>query len=392
MTNIIFTGNYVTQLGQYLNRTFGSGKNSNYESKYVSHVSNDIYINDKEIIFSYASSFRKIIRHEYMSSKFESVLIDQSAIKLNIDEIYHYINTYKILGYQYIIICLNDIENSDINYNESIIKQMIEEINEIAKILEFPNIVIIPISLKNNDNISKLSDKMLWYTGYNISSNIHIYTLLDALEHYTILTDNLSDKSMHAFISGIYYIKSCGIVYAAEIITGTLKTGDNIKLFPSNVTGCIKTLEYFHKSTGQVKASNCCAFTLDNCNCNIDKTNFRTFELSTMTHLDNHNSKITNTIKLHLICIKPIKINSETPLILYHEYKKYNAHIEKINWKKDRKYKTDTPEYLEINDEAEVILTTTKPLCINNIEDTKLNRIIISCNETMMVMLGKIIL
>ena len=72
----------------------------------------------------------------------------------------------KILGYEKVIVLYNKIDK--IKYSQEKFTKVNKELTTYLSKLEVKIHSSIPISAKNGDNISKISDKTDWYTGDSV--------------------------------------------------------------------------------------------------------------------------------------------------------------------------------------------------------------------------------
>jgi elongation factor 1-alpha len=126
------------------------------------------------------------------------------------------------------------------------------------------SVPIIPLSGYLGDNLIKKSEKMGWYSGFDVfveqtKATVHVHTLLDALNDMVTLPARDLDKPMRMPVSGVYKIKGVGDVITGRVEQGSVKPNTEVVFVPTNTassacTGKVFTVEMHHKSVPDAKA------------------------------------------------------------------------------------------------------------------------------------------
>ena len=140
----------------------------------------------------------------------------------------------KILGIEKIIVVVNKMDK--VNYSEKRfleIKETIEEyLSSIGLIATY-----IPVSAYHGDNVAKKSGKMKWYLGD---------TFLEVLDKIKI---ERKEFDFRFAIQDIYK----GI-YLGNIMSGEIKEGEEVKVYPSNKSVKINEIFYGNKKLKEARA------------------------------------------------------------------------------------------------------------------------------------------
>jgi sulfate adenylyltransferase subunit 1 len=140
-----------------------------------------------------------------------------------------------ILNIPQILVCINKMDLVD--YNQKHFENIKSEFLAFSNRLEFKNINFIPVSALAGENVVKTSTSMDWYKGQ---------TLFEFLEAVQIETEK---DALSSFFQVQYVIRPQTERYrdyrgyAGALLSGTMKKGDKVRLFPLDVESTIALLE-----------------------------------------------------------------------------------------------------------------------------------------------------
>lgn len=137
-----------------------------------------------------------------------------------------------LLGIQKAYVLVNKMDLID--YSEEKFNAIKQEMNEFLHSLHVYPLKYIPISAFHGENITTPSDKMSWYKGEPILAAIDLFEKDKGLE----------GKPLRFPIQDVYKFDNRRII-AGRIEAGTLKTGDEILISPSNKVTKVKSIEYW---------------------------------------------------------------------------------------------------------------------------------------------------
>lgn len=149
----------------------------------------------------------------------------------------------KVLGVQQIIIAVNKMDISGVDYAEAKYKSVKEEVGKLLASVGFKpdTIPFIPIASLKGDNVVKKSENMSWYSGD---------TLLDAINKLSE-PEKPVDLPLRMPVQDVYNITGIGVVPVGRIETGILKVGAKIIAVPGRegkgVPGECKSIEMHHE-------------------------------------------------------------------------------------------------------------------------------------------------
>src|SRR3989338_6400546 len=155
----------------------------------------------------------------------------------------------KILGVGQLMVAINKMDISSVDYKETRFNQVIEEVKKHAVQAgwKLDTLRFIPIASLPGENISKPSEKMPWWKGD---------TLLQAIDKFT-LPEKPTQLPLRLPIQDVYNITGIGVVPVGRVETGIMKVGDKVIVVPGRegkgVHGDVKSIEMHHEQISQAE-------------------------------------------------------------------------------------------------------------------------------------------
>ena len=149
----------------------------------------------------------------------------------------------RTLGVQQMIIAVNKMDISGVEYSEEKFKKVKEDVSNLLKTVGYnpDEIPFIPIASLVGDNVAKKSENMPWYSGETL------LTTLDTLK----LPDKPTNLPLRLAVQDVYNITGIGVVPVGRVETGVMKIGDKIVAMPGRegkgVVGEVKSIEMHHE-------------------------------------------------------------------------------------------------------------------------------------------------
>ena len=151
-----------------------------------------------------------------------------------------------LLNIPHVVVAINKMDL--VEYSQDVFNNIVIDYAEVAKSLGLKNIVYLPISALNGDNIVEKSNKLPWYDGE---------PLLHILENTAVHNDiNLTDARfpvqyvIRPQTEGLHDYRG----YAGKIISGIYTKGDKITVQPSGIESTITAIEVGGKPVEQAFA------------------------------------------------------------------------------------------------------------------------------------------
>lgn len=135
-----------------------------------------------------------------------------------------------LLAIKEVVVCVNKMDLVD--FSQEVFDKIVANYKEMSSSIELGNVTFIPISAKLGDNVVNKSENMPWYTGK---------ALLDFLE--TVQLPVESEDSMRLPVQ--YVVRPISDKfpdfrgYAGRLAEGSIKKGDKIKVYPSEMTSSV---------------------------------------------------------------------------------------------------------------------------------------------------------
>ncbi len=155
----------------------------------------------------------------------------------------------KTLGVGQLIIGLNKMDISGVDYKEEKYNAVKEEVGKLLQTVGFKpeEIPFVAMSSLKGENIVTKSENMPWYSGP---------TLLEAINDLKE-PDKPTNLPLRIPIQDVYNITGIGVVPVGRVETGIVKVGDKVTAVPGRegkgITGEVKTIEMHHEQFQQAE-------------------------------------------------------------------------------------------------------------------------------------------
>jgi elongation factor 1-alpha len=149
----------------------------------------------------------------------------------------------KVLGVNQLIVAINKMDISGVDYKEERFNKVKEEVSTLLKGVGYKldKIQFCAIASFPGDNVAKRTDKMPWYKGT---------TLLESLDLLEIPEKPVT-LPLRLPIQDVYNITGIGVVPVGRVETGKVKIGDKVIAVPGRegkgITGEVKSIEMHHE-------------------------------------------------------------------------------------------------------------------------------------------------
>ncbi len=149
----------------------------------------------------------------------------------------------RTLGVNQLIIAINKMDISGVEYSEDKYNKVKEEVSTLLKSVGYKpdEIPFLAIASLKGDNVVKKSENMAWYKGP---------TLLEALDNIKE-PEKPTDLPLRLPIQDVYNITGIGVVPVGRVETGVMKIGQKVVAMPGRegkgIVGEVKTIEMHHE-------------------------------------------------------------------------------------------------------------------------------------------------
>lgn len=277
-----------------------------------------------------------------------------------------------LLNIPNVVVAINKLDL--VGYSEEIFNNIKEEYSKMAEQLSLNNVVYIPISALNGDNIVDQSENLNWYEGK---------TLLDYLE--TVELENTINLDKARF--PVQYVIRPQTEelhdyrgYAGKITSGIYKVGDSVTILPSGTESKISVIEVAQKQVEEAFAPQSVVLHLEN---DVD------ISRGDLIVKSDDLPEIEQELEV-LVCWmgdKPLKSGSK--YLIQNNTTQVKGIVKNIEYKLDvNTLEKQEVEQVSLNEIVKLKLKTAKPLAYDSYKDLASNGGIIFIDETSFVTVG----
>ena len=279
-----------------------------------------------------------------------------------------------LLNIPHIVVAVNKMDLVD--YSQDVYNNIIIEFAEVAKTLGLKEVIYIPISAINGDNIVEKSEKFLWYEGE---------PLLHILENVEVANDiNLS----HARFPVQYVIRPQTTNalhdyrgYAGKINSGIYKKGDAVTIQPAGIESKIKLIEIAGNEVEEAFAPQSVVLHLE------DDIDVSRGDVIVKT---DHPPIVQNELEVLLCWMDNKPLLKGSKYILQINSKKVRSVIKEIEYKLNVNSLQQelAPEKVSLNDIVKVSIKTATAISFDSYKDLRTSGSAILIDETSNVTVG----
>lgn len=136
-----------------------------------------------------------------------------------------------LMGIRHFVFAINKMDLA--GYSEPKFRQIEGQIAALKKEIDLPNVVLIPVSATEGDNVMHHSDNMPWYDGP---------ALLEHLETVDVTADEAAERGFYLPVQRVCRPNHEFRGFQGQIESGSVKVGDSLKSLPSGETAEVKSL------------------------------------------------------------------------------------------------------------------------------------------------------
>jgi elongation factor 1-alpha len=314
-----------------------------------------------------------------------------------------------LLGVKQVIVGINKMDCDLAGYKEERFVELREEMRHmLAKVgykkNDLDNTLFLPMSGWKGDNLLTKSKNMAWWKGQDLKVtqpdgsvvDVHVDTLVDALEKMVYPPVRDLDRPLRCPISGQLNIKGVGSVFTGRVEQGSLKPKDQVIFLPTHTktnkcAGSVFSIEMHHRSSELAGPG-------DNVGVNVklDKGNASTpHKGDIMIRADDNSLKACDTFEATVqVLTIPAELKVGYCPIGFVRTAKEACRVEKILWKMGKDTggkKVENPDSIKSADIAHILWKPTRPFVVDKFSNCAgLGRIAFFEGGSV-VMLGKVL-
>lgn len=136
-----------------------------------------------------------------------------------------------LMGIRYFVFAVNKMDL--VGYDEQRFTEIAAQIGELERELHLENVVIIPVSATEGDNVTKKSANMTWYTGE---------VLLPYLEQVDVTADAAVEQGFYLPVQRVCRPNHTFRGFQGQVESGSVAVGDTVRVLPSGETAEVKSI------------------------------------------------------------------------------------------------------------------------------------------------------
>ncbi len=256
-----------------------------------------------------------------------------------------------LLGIKHIVVAINKMDL--MSFDQVVFEKIQQDYLLFAEKLGMKNIMFVPISALEGDNVVNRSEKSAWYTGK---------TLMEILETVPLA----GDKNFQDFRFPVQYVNRPNLDFrgfCGNVASGEVNVGDKIKSLPSGKTSHVKSIVTYDGNLQKAFVGQAVTLTLTD---EID------ISRGDMIVLENDSIKPTNHFSAHLVWMAEQTLQPGREYLFKFASKLVSGQIEAIRHRIDVNTQEKTHiSQLQLNDIAFVELVLNQSVLI---DPYKINR------------------
>lgn len=277
-----------------------------------------------------------------------------------------------LLGIPHIVVAINKMDLVD--YSEEVYQKIIADYTKMSEILHIKNVVFIPISARDGDNVVNHSDNMSWYKGP---------ALLEYLETVPVEHKQVTEYFRYPVQYVIRPISSKfpdfrG--YAGRVAGGKIKIGDKVRVLPSGQESTVTRISQADRELEEATSPLSIDIQLAN---DIDISRG-----DTLVKADEPQPQIEQDVTMDVCWFNETPAQVRKKYIVRQTTSETLAIVRSINFRRNINTleKEQGVSELKMNDIAEITIHTANPLVFDRYQDNRITGSVIfidpDTNET----------
>jgi sulfate adenylyltransferase subunit 1 len=262
-----------------------------------------------------------------------------------------------LLGIPHIVVAINKMDLVD--FSQEVYDKIVEDYRKMSETLHIKNVVFIPISAKDGDNVVNKSERTPWYKGK---------ALLDYLETVPVGHKTVSDFFRYPVQYVIRPI-SKGFPdyrgYAGRVSGGIIRPGDRVRVLPSGLESTVKSIDFAGESLDEAYAPESVTIRLND---EIDISRG-----DTLVKADEKQPQVEQDVTLDVCWLNQTPAQIRKKYIIRQATFETQGMIRSINFRRNINTleKEQNVSELAMNDIAEITIHTAQPLVFDAYDENK---------------------
>lgn len=262
-----------------------------------------------------------------------------------------------LLGIPHIVVAINKMDLVD--FSQEVYDKIVEDYRKMSETLHIKNVVFIPISAKDGDNVVNKSERTPWYKGK---------ALLDYLETVPVGHKTVSDFFRFPVQ---YVIRPISEKfpdyrgYAGRVSGGIIRPGDRVRVLPSGLESTVKSIDFAGDSLDEAYAPESVTIRLND---EIDISRG-----DTIVKADEKQPHLEQDVTMDVCWLNQTPAQIRKKYIIRQATFETQGMIRSINFRRNINTleKEQNVSELAMNDIAEITIHTAQPLVFDAYDENK---------------------
>jgi sulfate adenylyltransferase subunit 1 len=250
-----------------------------------------------------------------------------------------------LLGIPRVVAAINNLDLVD--FSEEVFRKHEGDLRELAKALEIPELLCIPVSALDGDNVVTRSSRTPWYSGPSL------------LEHLESVPTAVPSATAGFRFPVQYVIRPNQDFrgFAGQISSGTIHVGDLVRLLPSGNEAKVKEITTFDGNLQEASAPFSVTISLDR---EVDVSR------GDMLAATDAPPQATRGFQASLVWMNAEPLNPAKTYLLKHTARTVKARIKAIEHRVEiNSYDTIGADRLQMNEIGSVVIETSLPIFVD---------------------------
>lgn len=262
-----------------------------------------------------------------------------------------------LLGIPHIVVAINKMDLVD--FSQEVYDKIVADYRKMSETLHIKNVVFIPISAKDGDNVVNKSERTPWYSGK---------ALLDYLETVPVGHKTVSDFfrfPVQYVIRPISKDFPDYRGYAGRVSGGIIRPGDRVRVLPSGLESTVKSIDFAGDSLDEAYAPESVTIRLND---EIDISRG-----DTLVKADEKQPQVEQDVTLDVCWLNQTPAQIRKKYIIRQATFETQGMIRGINFRRNINTleKEQNVSELAMNDIAEIAIHTAQPLVFDAYDENK---------------------
>ncbi|MDE3188752.1 MAG: sulfate adenylyltransferase subunit CysN [Acidobacteriota bacterium] len=277
------------------------------------------------------------------------VLVD--ARKGILDQTRRHACIASLLGIPTVIAAINKMDLME--FSQQVFEQHRRDLEALAERLEIPELIAVPVSALEGDNIVHRSERMPWYTGQSLLGLLESVPLAIERAHAGLRFPVQRVLRPHQDFRG----------FAGQIAAGRVRPGDEVVALPSGVRTRVRSISTWDGELDEARAPQSVVLTLE------DETDLSRGEMIASASAP---PRRTTRFEATVVWMHATPLRAGATYLLKHTSQTVRARVAEIRSRIDVEHLEErATDQLALNDIGHVVIETSRPLLADTYRESR---------------------